>query len=343
MKKLLNTLFVTTPGSQLLKERETVVVKVEGEVKLRIPIHIIESIVCFGVTSCSSYLMGFCGERNIGISFLSENGRFLARVEGPVSGNILLRREQFRRADDNEFCCEIAKAFIAGKITNCRTVLLRATRDHADKPGIEEIREASNKLKTNLQLLKNQRELDKIRGIEGDSANIYFSVFEHLITSDKKHFFFHGRNRRPPRDNMNALLSFIYVLLMHDIVSALEGVGLDPAMGFFHKARSGRYSLALDMMEEFRPILADRLSLSLVNLQQIKSKGFKQTESGAVTMSDATRKKVLIAYQERKKTKITHTFIDEQVQLGLLPYIQAMLLARMLRGDLDGYPPFVWR
>lgn len=343
MKKFLNTLYIMTQGAYLAKDGECIAVRTEGKVKMRAPIHNIGSVVCFGNVSCSPFLMGFCGENNVGISFLSENGRFLARVHGPVSGNVLLRREQYRRADNLEFCAEVAKSFIAGKVSNCRTVVLRAIRDHSDKPGIEEMGTVAARLKTNLKLLERKPSLDGVRGIEGDSANLYFSVFDRIITAQKDSFYFHQRNRRPPKDNMNALLSFLYVLLRHDVESALEAVGLDPAVGFLHRDRPGRASLALDIMEEFRPILADRLALSLVNLQQVQAKDFKTTETGAVRMTDKCRKTVVIAYQERKREEVKHPFIGERLQFGLLLHLQARLLARFLRGDLDGYPPFVWR
>ena len=343
MKKHLNTLFVTTQGAYLSKEGETVDVKVDGEVKLRIPVHTISGIVCFGNVSCSPYLLGFCAENNVGISFLTEHGRFLARVQGPVSGNVLLRREQYRRADDLKFSAEVAKFVLTGKITNCRTVLQRALRDHASKIEEEEVRNAVMRLNHQMELLGQEHPLDVLRGVEGDSAHIYFNVFDHLIVAQKDSFRFNERNRRPPLDNVNCLLSFIYTLLMHDVRSSLESVGLDPAVGYLHRDRPGRPGLALDIMEEFRPFLADRLALSLVNLKQITGKGFKKTESGAVVMDDETRKEVIIAYQNRKQEEITHPFLGEKVALGLLPYAQALLLARFMRGDMDGYPPFLWR
>ena len=343
MKKHLNTLFVTTQGAYLSKEGETVVVKVDGEVKLRLPVHTIGGVVCFGNVSCSPYLMGFCAENNVGISFLTEHGRFLARVQGPVSGNVLLRREQYRRADDLKFSAEVAKFVLTGKITNCRTVLQRALRDHASKIEEEEVRNAVMRLNHQMELLGQEHPLDVLRGVEGDSAHIYFNVFDHLIVVQKDSFRFNERNRRPPLDNVNCLLSFIYTLLMHDVRSSLESVGLDPAVGFLHRDRPGRPGLALDLMEEFRPYIADRLVLSLINIQQVQDKGFKKMDSGAVIMDDDTRKKVLVAYQERKQEEIVHPFLDEKVMIGMLFHIQALLMARYLRGDLDGYPPFIWK
>lgn len=343
MKKHLNTLFVTTQGAYLAKEGETVVVKVNQEIRLRVPMHTIGGIVCFGNVSCSPFLMGFCGENGVGISFLSEYGRFLARVHGPVSGNVLLRREQYRKADDLEYSAQIAKAFVIGKIANCRTVLQRALRDHAQKLEEDALRRSISDLSRSLKSLDLNQSLDAVRGLEGDAAHTYFNVFDHLIVAQKESFTFQERNRRPPLDNVNCLLSFIYTLLMHDIRSALETVGLDPAVGFLHRDRPGRPSLALDMMEEFRPFLADRLTLSLINLRQVQEKGFNKTEAGAVMMNDETRKILLVAYQERKQEEIIHPFLDEKLTIGLLFHVQALLLARCLRGDLDGYPPFIWK
>lgn len=343
MKRHLNTLFVTTQGAYLFKEGETVVVKVDGEVSIRLPVHTLGGIVCFGQISCSPYLMGFCAENGVAISFLTENGNFLAKVQGPVSGNVLLRREQYRRADDLNTSASIARSFLTGKIANCRTVLQRSLRDHSDKINTDAISQASQKLSNSMRRLQMESSLDALRGIEGESANTYFYVFDHLITSQKDDFTFHERNRRPPLDNVNCLLSFLYTILMHDIRSALETVGLDPAVGFLHRDRPGRYSLALDLMEEFRPFLADRLTLSLINLCQVQGKGFKKKESGAVWMDDDTRKTVLVTYQTRKQDEILHPFLKEKVTIGILPYVQALLMARYLRGDMDNYPPFIWR
>ncbi len=343
MKKHLNTLFVTTQGAYLAKEGETIVVKVEKEVRLRLPVHTIGSIVCFGNVACSPFLMGFCAENGVGISFLTEHGRFLARVQGPVSGNVLLRREQYRQADDPQTSADIARAVLTGKIANSRTVLQRALRDHAEKLAADQVGFAVKRLNNYLRLLNQDQPLDVLRGCEGDAAHIYFSVFDHLIVAQKDAFSFQERNRRPPLDNVNALLSFIYTLLVHDIRSALETVGLDPAVGFLHRDRPGRPGLALDMMEEFRPFLADRLTLSLINLRQVQGKGFDKTDSGAVLMTDDTRKTVLVAYQERKQEEIVHPFLNEKVNIGMLFHVQALLMARYLRGDLDGYPPFIWK
>lgn len=343
MKKLLNTLYVTTQGAYLGREGETVQVRVEKETRLQVPIHTLSGIVCFGQVSCSPFLLGLCAERGVGVSLLTENGRFLARVQGAVSGNVLLRRQQYRWADDEARSADLARSFQIGKIANSRTVLQRALRDHAEKPGTEALEEASARLRFSLDQLPAADSLDALRGIEGDAAGTYFGVFNHLITSQKEDFAFHERSRRPPLDKVNCLLSFVYTLLMHDIRSALESVGLDPAVGFLHRDRPGRASLALDLMEEFRPVLADRLVLSLVNLGVMKKSGFCQAETGGVTMDADTRKTLLVAYQKRKQEEINHPFLNEKMEIGLLPFAQALLLARHVRGDLDGYPPFIWR
>ena len=345
MKQLLNTLFVTTQKSYLSKKGDTVLVNVEQETRLRVPIHTLGSIVCFGNVACSPFLMGLCGENNVHLSFLTENGRFLARVHGPVNGNVLLRKEQYRRSDDIEDSAAIARSIVLAKIANCRVVLQRALRDLPEEAiGMSPaISAAINELSYCLDELRRPSLLDSIRGTEGIAANTYFSVFDSLITANKEAFYFKDRNRRPPMDNVNALLSFVYTLLVHDISSALEAVGLDPAVGFLHRDRPGRPSLALDIMEEFRPYLADRFVLSLINRRQVKPSGFEKIESGAVNMDDNTRKTVLVAWQNRKQEELVHPFLQEQVKIGLLPHVQAMLMARFLRGDLEGYPPFLWR
>ena len=300
MKKHLNTLFVTTQGAYLAKDGETVAVRIDGETALRVPLHTLGAIACFGNVGCSPFLMGFCGERNVGLSFLTENGRFLARVQGPVSGNVLLRREQYRRADDPVFSARIAAACVLGKVANCRTVLLRARRDHADRVDSDALQQAADRLSASMRRLQDDLDLDAVRGIEGDAARVYFEAFDHLIVREKDHFFMRGRSRRPPLDRVNCLLSFLYTLVLHDLRSALESVGLDPAVGYLHRDRPGRAGLALDMMEEFRP-MADRLALSLVNLGQLQAGDFVFSDSGAVRMSDAARKTLLVAYQKRKQ------------------------------------------
>jgi len=343
MKKFLNTLFVTTQGAYLNKEGEAILISVEKEVKLRLPIHTLGGIVCFGNVLCSPFLLGHCAENQVAVSFLTERGRFLARVHGPVSGNVLLRREQYRRADDPDASTAIARSLVTAKVANARNVLQRATRDHADKEQVTALEPAVIRLGRIVDELSACGNVEEVRGREGDAGREYFGVFDHLITAQKDTFSLRNRNRRPPLDPMNALLSFIYTLLAHDCVGALESVGLDPQVGFLHRDRSGRSSLALDLMEEFRPYFADRLALSMVNLRQIQGSGFKKSESGAVEMDDDTRKTLLIAYQKRKQEEIKHPFLDETMPIGLLFYAQALLLARHLRGDLDGYPPFIWK
>ena len=342
MKKHLNTLFVTTQGAYLAKDGETVAVRIDGETALRVPLHTLGAIACFGNVGCSPFLMGFCGERNVGLSFLTENGRFLARVQGPVSGNVLLRREQYRRADDPVFSARIAAACVLGKVANCRTVLLRARRDHADRVDTDALQQAADRLSASMRRLQDDLDLDAVRGIEGDAARVYFEAFDHLIVREKDHFFMRGRSRRPPLDRVNCLLSFLYTLVLHDLRSALESVGLDPAVGYLHRDRPGRAGLALDLMEEFRP-MADRLALSLVNLGQLQAGDFVFSDSGAVRMSDAARKTLLVAYQKRKQEEMVHPFVDERMSLGLFFHMQALLFARMLRDELDGYPPVIWK
>lgn len=343
MKKLLNTLYVTTPGTYLAKDGECVAVRVDNEVRLRVPVHTLGSVVCFGQVSCSPFLLGFAVERGLGFSFLTENGRFLARVQGPVSGNVLLRREQYRRADLPEASAEVARSIVTAKIINSRRVLQRLLRDHADKVDAFALENEVSHLKDCLHRLQQAASLEVIRGMEGEAACGYFGVFDSLILSPVPEFRFCGRTRRPPMDRVNCLLSFLYTLLAHDVRSALEAVGLDPAVGFLHRDRPGRHGLALDIMEEFRSVVADRLALSLINLGQLKKKDFEVTETGAVKMTDEARKTLLVAYQKRKQDEIMHPFLNERIPLGLVFHVQATLLSRWLRGDLDGYPPFVWR
>jgi CRISPR-associated protein Cas1 len=344
MKPLLNTLFVTTQGAYLSKEGDTVMVKVDGERRLQLPIHTLSGIVCFGQVSASPFLMGLCGSRDVALSFLTENGRFLARVQGATSGNVLLRREQFRRADDADASAAIAGQLVSAKLANSRNVLRRALRDRPQGSGRDELEASTKHLSHLLKEVRHRAvSLDILRGWEGEAARSYFSVFDHLITQQKNTFSFSKRSRRPPMDNVNALLSFVYTLIAHDVSSALDAVGLDPQVGYLHRDRPGRPGLALDLMEELRAYLGDRLVLSLINRQQIKPQGFTATESGAVTMSDDTRKTLLSAYQERKREEIRHPFLGESLPIGLLPHIQALLLARYLRGDLEAYPPFVMK
>jgi CRISPR-associated protein Cas1 len=343
MRKLLNTLYVSTQGSYLRLEGETVVVEVEKEKRLQLPIHTIGGIVCFGDVLCSPFLLGACAKRDVTISFLTEHGRFLASVRGPVSGNVLLRRKQYRMADDENVIRAIAANVVSGKLANCRMVMNRTIRDHRDKVDTVAIQNASKSLNKIIDRIPAAATVDEVRGFEGYGAAEYFKVFNHLIIDQKADFVFIDRNRRPPLDEVNALLSFVYTLLMHDVRSALETVGLDPAVGFLHRDRPGRPGLALDIMEEFRPVIADRLVLSLINRRQLTKKGFTKAVSGAVTMDDATRKTVLVAYQSRKQDEILHPYINESVPLGLFFFIQATVMARHIRGEIDGYPPFFWR
>jgi len=344
MKPLLNTLYVMNQGSYLSRDGETVSVRHEDEIKLRVPIHTLAGIVCFGQVSCSSFLMSLAAESGVGISFLTEHGRFLARVNGPVNGNVLLRRAQYRAADSPDWSASVARSVVLAKIANCRTVILRASRERADTaPETAELDRAAMRLAQICGEVQSTTGLDSVRGHEGDAARVYFSVFDHLITAEKENFFFRGRSRRPPMDRTNALLSFVYTLLTHDIASALEAVGLDPAVGYLHRDRPGRTGLALDLAEELRPVLADRLVLSLINRRQVISNGFREQETGGIVMDDDTRKQVLIAWQKRKQEEILHPFLEERAAFGLIPHLQATLFARFLRGDLEAYPCFLWR
>ena len=342
MKHLLNTLYVTTQGAYLRKEGETIVVEAERQVRARLPIHNIGGLVCFGNVLCSPFLLGHCGENGVAVSFLSEHGRFLARVDGPQSGNVLLRREQYRRADDLERSAALARAFIFGKLNNVRTVLQRHLRDHPETEGNAEVESLVPRLARQMERMPAPVPLDELRGMEGDAAHAYFGVFNVLLNS-KTGFVFKERSRRPPLDPVNALLSFLYTLLAHDCRSACESVGLDPQVGFLHRDRPGRPGLALDLMEELRPFLVDRLVLSMINRQQIGLRDFTTGETGAVLMKDDPRKQVLKAWQERKQDEITHPFLGEKMAVGLVPHVQALLLARHLRGDMDAYPPFLWK
>jgi CRISPR-associated protein Cas1 len=343
MRKLLNTLYVTNPESYLARDGENVVIRVAEEEKFRIPVHNIEGIVCFGYPGASPALIGLCAERNVGLSFLTEHGHFWGRVSGPVRGNVLLRRRQYRMADDEKTALNLSRLFVAGKIANCRNVIQRALRDHGNSENTHGLSETSGLLEIRQKQAYKADNMDNLRGIEGDAANAYFGVFNHLIVSQKDEFVINGRTRRPPKDNVNALLSYVYTLLAHETQSALESVGLDPYVGFLHVDRPGRSSLAFDLMEEFRPYLADRLVLSLINRKQISGKGFVNQDESGVIMDETTRKEVITAWQKRKQEEIQHPFLQESVPVGLLPYAQALLLARFIRGDIDNYPVFVMK
>ena len=339
MKKLLNTLYVTTQDAYLRKEGETVVVEKEKQVLLRLPIHTLQGLVTFGNVMTSPYLLNLCAERGVSVSFMSESGKFLARVTGPVSGNVLLRLSQMRAYEDKSKKGDIARSFVIGKLMNARSVLLRRMRDHGETADIAE---SSAKILDVLRRVRDSApDAERLRGLEGEAGAVYFGVFNELIVAGRETFSIASRNRRPPLDPMNALLSYLYTLLAHDCRGALESVGLDPQIGFLHEVRAGRPSLALDLMEEFRACLADRVALSLVNLRQLDARDFSVSESGAVSISVDARKSVLMAWQKKKQETIMHPFLEEKVPIGLLPHFQALLLARHLRGDLDAYPPFI--
>jgi CRISP-associated protein Cas1 len=342
MKKLENVLYVTTAEAYLSLDGENVVVKKDEATAMRLPLHNLENIVCFNYPGVSPALMGACAERNIGLCFLKPNGRFLARVTGKQKGNLLLRKKQYEFSQSELASAAIARSIVLGKVANSRTVIDRAIRDHALLVNVPELRATSDYLKEILKSIQVGETVETLRGLEGNAAQRYFGVFGQLILHQREAFAFTTRTRRPPQDNINALLSFLYTLLSNEVASALETVGLDPYVGFLHTDRPGRPSLALDMMEELRAVFADRLTLSLINRKQISGKGFVQKESGGVLMDDETRKEVLSAWQKRKQEEILHPYLKERIPFGLIPHVQASLLARHLRGDLDAYPPFFW-
>lgn len=345
MKRHLNTLYVQTQGAYLKKEGQAVVVRVENQTALRVPLHQLDGIATFGRVSASPFLMGACAEQDVSFSMLTRHGRLLAAVQGFTSGNVLLRREQYRRADNEQASLELARPMIAAKIANLRTVLLRASRDHSSDHAdpATDPKAVATRMGQDANAAMRATTLDQLRGIEGESSAAYFRCFDTMITANAVLFAFEKRSRRPPMNPCNALLSFLYTLLAHDYRSACESVGLDAQSGFLHRERPGRPSLALDLMEALRPVLADRLALSLINRQQVKPAGFTRTESGSSIMTDATRKTVLVAWQKRKQDELTHPFLNEKVQVGLIPHLQARLLARTLRGDHDLYPELIWR
>ncbi|HOH06667.1 MAG TPA: type I-C CRISPR-associated endonuclease Cas1c [bacterium] len=341
MKHMLNTLYVTQAESRLSKEGETVVVMKDDVKLMQIPIHTIGQIICFGYTIyVTPPLMAFCAENGISIVWLSESGKFLGRVEGAVKGNVLLRREQYRWADLPDKTLEVARNIVAAKVNNSRINLLRWQRNHPAED--ESVSFQIYKLADILGRISECADIDKLRGLEGEAANSYFSVFDKLILQQKNYFQFSGRNRRPPRDPVNALLSFVYTLLVSDVRSSLESVGLDPYVGYLHVDRPGRPSLALDIMEEFRPAFADRLVLNLINLKQIQSGDF-ESESSEIRMNAEGRKKVIVAYQNRKREELEHPFLNEKMEIGIVFLCQARLLSRFIRGDIGFYPAMVWR
>lgn len=343
MRHLLNTLFILTEDAYLTLEGENVVVKQGGEAIGRYPLHILSGIVTFSYSGASPALMGACAQRNVALSFCTPRGRFLARTCGASTGNVLLRRMQYRVADDPAASCRIARSFIFGKVYNARWLLQRTLRDHALRVDADKLRAASDLLRSQLPQIAEETSMESLRGLEGAAATVYFNVANELVLADQEAFAFHGRSRRPPLDRMNALLSYLYTLLAHDCAAALESVGLDSYVGFLHRDRPGRTSLALDLMEELRPCMADRFALTLINNRILSPDDFDLLESGAVYLSDTGRRTVLSRWQQRKQEQITHPYLGEKIPWGLVPYLQSLLLARYLRDELDAYPPFLWK
>jgi len=342
MRQILNTLYVMTPNAYVHLENETLRVEVEGEKKLQVPLHHLGSVVCFGDVLVSPALMHRCAQDGRSVVLLNRNGRFMARIEGPVSGNILLRQAQFHVAEDTAFALETARSIVAGKLRNTRQVLLRGAREADDDADRAALDRAADSLAASIRALPVAGNLDTVRGIEGEAARTYFDNLTRLLRKDARAAFaMNGRSRRPPRDRFNALLSFVYSMVMNDCRSALESVGLDPQLGFLHAVRPGRAALALDLMEEFRAILADRLVLTLINRGQISEKDFEERPGGAVHMQDDARKTVVVAYQERKQEELTHPLLESKAPFGLLPDLQARFLARTIRGEMEGYLPFL--
>lgn len=346
MRHHLNTIYVTSEDAWLRKDGANIVVEVDGTEKGRAPLHVIGGVVCFGRPGASPALMAACAEAGIALSFLTPNGKFLARMEGPRTGNVLLRRTQYRVADDSQRSLPIVRGIVTAKAANQRTVLRRALRDHGDRlddAARVALERSESRLTHIARRAANADDIAVLRGHEGEAALVYFSAFDAMIQGDRTAFHFKGRSRRPPLDRVNALLSFLYAMLGHDCRSALESVGFDPQVGFLHADRPGRASLALDLMEELRPVLADRLALTLINRGQIKARDFMVEESGAVSLTEDGRKTVLVAWQDRKKRDLRHPFLGETMPMGLVPHVQALLMSRHLREDLDGYPPFIWK
>jgi CRISPR-associated protein Cas1 len=342
--QLLNTLYVTTPDAYLHLDHDTLRIEVERETRLRVPLHHLSAVVCFGHVMVSPILMHRLADEGKSLVLLDGHGRFKARLEGPVSGNVLLRQAQHRRLASADFCVAAAKSCIAGKLKNCRQVLLRGARETGRADDNAELAAVADEFARALARLEHAPDLDAVRGIEGDAAKRYFAVFGLLVRPEARaEFTPNGRTRRPPLDRMNALLSFFYSMLMNDCRSAVESVGLDPQIGLLHAVRPGRAALALDLMEEFRPLLADRLALTLVNRRQIDADDFVDRPGGAVTLKDEARKRAVVAYQERKQETLTHPLLETQLALGLAPFVQARLLARTVRGDAEVYLPFTPR
>lgn len=343
MKHLLNTLYITSEDIYLSLDGENVVANREREPIARFPLHTLQDIITFSYSGASPALMGACAKRNIGFAFCNQRGRFLARVNGESNGNVLLRREQYRIAEDDARSVEISKNMIFGKIYNSRWSIERTCRDHSLRVDTNKLRNASGILKLSLEGVLNVLNLEELRGVEGSSATVYFGILDDMILNNKETFCFKTRNRRPPLDPVNAMLSFAYSLLNNDCASALESVGLDSYVGFLHRDRPGRSSLSLDLMEELRPCIADRFVISFINNRRVNESDFIYEESGAVFLTDSARKTFLNAWQEKKKETIKHPYLEEKMEWGLVPYIQAKLLTRYIRGDIDGYPPFLWK
>ena len=343
MRHLLNTLFVNSEDIYLSLDGENVVANRGRQEVARYPLHILSGIVSFSYAGASPALMGACAQRDVSLAFCTPRGRFLARVSGESSGNVLLRRTQYRTADDPGPCCRIARNMIFGKVHNARWSIERTRRDHGLRVDEDALSNASGQLRELLPQFAVETSLELLRGLEGAGATVYFGVFDQMILGEKPLFAFSNRNRRPPLDPVNALLSFAYSLLTHDCASALESVGLDAYVGFLHRDRPGRTSLALDLMEELRPCLADRFVLTLINNRVVHKGDFEFRENGAVYLTDSGRKAFLTHWQERKKAELTHPYLGEKIPWGLVPYIQALLLARTLREDLEEYPPFLWK
>jgi CRISP-associated protein Cas1 len=342
MKTILNTLFVFTRGAYLRLDGDTVVVMIDREKRHQVPLHHLEALALFGEVSVSPSLIHYCATGGKAVIFFSHHGEFKARVEGPVSGNVHLRLDQYKASGTDALAIDMAKAFVAGKVRNARQVLLRTARDTREPDEREELREVAARIKINLGLLGNAKTLDEVRGYEGDAAKRYFQTMPlHIRYDVRQDFPFNGRSKRPPRDAMNAIISFLYTLLMNDCRSALEAVGLDPQVGFLHQLRPGRAALALDLCEEFRSIVCDRLAFTLINRQQIKAGDFEHRDGGAVYLTEGGRKAVVAAYQVRKQEEVNHPFLKAPVPVGLIPYIQARILARTIRGDLESYIPFL--
>ncbi len=343
MRKLLNTLFITSENAFLSLDGETVCVTIDRKKAGQFPLHTLESIVCFSYNGATPAFMGACAQRGIQLSFYQPYGKFLCRVIGESQGNVLLRKQHYRISDNKTESCKIGRNFILGKVFNCRWTIDRTLRDHALRIDEQRCRKVTQYLTKSLEQIKKEEDLDSLRGLEGECASIYWGVFDELILNQKEDFYFNGRNKRPPLDNVNAMLSFGYSLLANDCAGALEGAGLDSYVGFLHRDRPGRNSLALDLMEELRAVLVDRFVLTLINNRQIKGEHFQTSDSGAVHFTDDGKKKFINAWQTHKREQLTHPYLQEKICWGLVPAIQALLLARHLRGDLDGYPPFLWK